>query len=163
MSDSNALGREIALFYAAYSAEYVAAMTGRPEGDEFFYRKYYSVPMYIGEADPADAGEPRPGRSRWLLTDSAIREFLVANETELAARGYHHAKILDRVVRVLNSTRVNLEIVVSRLRADDVEIERWAVGYGIAKLAEGWRIIDLYTAVTTADTVAEAWPPATAL
>lgn len=163
MVDSAALAQEIDTFYTAYVQDYVAAMTGKQGGDEFFYRKYYSIPIYIGEADPVDSGGSGIGRSRWLLTDSEMREFLSSNEQDLAARGYHHAKILDRAVRVLNSTRVNLEIIVSRLREDEVEIERWAVGYGIAKLADGWRIIDLYTAVTTAETVAEAWPPATAL
>ncbi|WP_280445632.1 hypothetical protein [Nocardia brasiliensis] len=163
MVDNAVISREIGTFYADYAAAYVAAMTDNPDGNEYFYREYYSVPIYIGEAEPADSGGSGSGRSRWLLTDSDIREFLLANEKDLADRGYHHAKILDRVVRVLNSTRVNLEIVVSRLREDEVEIERWAVGYGIAKLTGGWRIIDLYTTVTAAETVVDAWPPATAL
>ncbi len=158
MVDNNSLRREIGSFYDSYSAAYVEVIAGRPTADEYFYRKYYSIPLYVNEAESGDA-DASGKRSRWLLTDSDIHDFLLAGRETLEARDYHHSNILDRVIRVLNGNRVNLEIVVSRRRADDTEVERWAVGYGIAKFEAGWRIIDIYTTITAADTVAATWPP----
>ncbi|RDI63330.1 DUF6841 family protein [Nocardia pseudobrasiliensis] len=148
MTVDDDIRREIDIWYSRYAREFIEFTAGRA-GNDHFHRNYYSIPLYICEDG---------GRNQWLLTDAEVRESLLAGQRDLGARGYHHATILDRVIRVLHPTRVTMEIIVSRQRENDVEIERWAVGYDIAKLDPGWRIIDIYTKPTTADTVSDAWP-----
>nr|WP_280464705.1 hypothetical protein [Nocardia brasiliensis] len=74
MVDNNSLRREIGSFYDSYSAAYVEVIAGRPTADEYFYRKYYSIPLYVNEAESGDA-DASGKRSRWLLTDSDIHDF----------------------------------------------------------------------------------------
>jgi hypothetical protein len=53
-----------------------------------------------------------------------------------------------------------VEVIWSRRRADDSEIERLAAHFELARGPEGWRIVGIQAIPTASDTLNSAWQQA---
>ncbi len=133
-------------FFEDYLPRWVAAATGA-EGPEFIH-EYWGTPMHVTGLD----------QSFWCLDDAGVREFLEFNYAPLREGGYSHTVVPDRRVFVYSSVGAAIEVIWSRRRADDTEIQRWATHFEVAKAEHGWRVIGVQAAATDKDSLDEVWP-----
>ena len=80
------------------------------------------------------------------------------NRAPLKAAGYTHTVVPDSRVFVYNIVGAAVEVIWSRRRADDSEIQRWAVHFEVAKSDQGWRVVGIQSTATDTDTLSEIWP-----
>jgi hypothetical protein len=64
---------------------------------------------------------------------------------------------MDQVVRAYHRNGAAIEVIWSRRRADDSEIERLAVHFEVIRTERGWRMAGIQRRRTHADTLPEAW------
>jgi hypothetical protein len=86
---------------------------------------------------------------------------LARNHSRLRGQGYAHTAVPDRQVTVYHSAGAAIEVIWSRCRADDSEIERVAVHFEVARESVGWRVVGIQEAPTRADSLNAAWGGAT--
>jgi hypothetical protein len=145
--NENAIAREVEQwFFSEYLSTWVtigASQSADPRG----VLDYWGVPMH--------AASPRG--NRWLMTDEAVLGLLEANHKPLKAAGYTHTAVLDRALTAYNENAVSIEVLWSRRRADESEIERLATHFEIHRTGNGWRMVALASAKTPKDSLAEVW------
>ena len=118
-----------AWFFEDYLPRWVAVAAGKSaEGPEFILN-YWDTPMHVTGLD----------QSFWCLDDRSVLDFLELNHAPLRESGYSHTVVPDRRVIVYSSVGAAIEVIWSRRRADESEIERWAVHFELAKSEHGWR------------------------
>lgn len=139
-----------AWFFEDYLPRWVAAATGA-EGPEFIHQ-YWGTPMHVTGL----------GMSFWCLDDESVLAFLDLNWAPLREAGYSHTVVPDRRVFVYSHVGAALEVIWSRRSADDVEIQRWATHFEVAKSEEGWRVVGIQATGTDKDTLDAVWPRAEA-
>src|ERR1700742_4422032 len=100
-----------------------------------------------------------PTASGWSLDGPAVIDFLEATHNRLKDNGYTTTVVPDRTVRVYHRGGAAIEVIWSRRRADDTEIERVAVHFEVNRTADGWRVVGIQQVFTDADTLADAWDP----
>ena len=98
-----------------------------------------------------------PTLRAWLTEDEQVIEFLKYNQEPLQKEGYSHTVIPDRSVRMYNEHGGAIEVIWSRRRADESEIEKVVVHWEIARLEERWKVLGIQAKFTSKDTLAEAW------
>lgn len=109
----------VAWFFQDYLPRWVAAGSGASgEGPEFILN-YWGTPMHVTALE----------QSYWFLEDAGVLQFLDMNHTPLKEAGYSHTVVLDKRVFVYNSVGAAIEVIWSRRRADESEIQRWAVHF----------------------------------
>jgi hypothetical protein len=120
------------------------------QGPEFVL-DYWGVPLHYST----------PDGGKWLLDDAAVVGLLERSYSRLRAQGYSYTAVPDRNVTVYHDAGAAIEVIWSRCRADDSEIERVAVHFEVARGTAGWRAVGIQTAPTTANSLNAAWGGAT--
>jgi hypothetical protein len=85
---------------------------------------------------------------------------LNTTHTRLRANGYAYTEVVDRAVRLYHRNGAAIEVIWSRRRADDTEIERLAVHFEVIRTQNGWRIAGIQRRFTHADSLSDAWAAA---
>jgi hypothetical protein len=134
-------------FFEDYLPTWVGVGAGTIERGPEFILDYWGVPLHWG-ADPA---------SQWLLDASSVVGFLQQLQTRLQEEGYAYTAVPDQRVAVYHRDGAAVEVIWSRRRADDSEIERLAAHFEVARGPEGWRIVGIQAMPTASDTLNSAW------
>jgi hypothetical protein len=129
-------------FFEMYVPNWVAV--GTSELDPEVMLSYWDAPVHI-------AGEG------WLLTADAVTHEFHRSQGALADSGYADTSVIDHEITVYNDDGGTVDAILSRRRRDGSEIQRVAGHFEIHRTQDGWRIVAIATAVTTADAVAEVW------
>lgn len=138
------------------------------EMNTWFFDIY--LPMWIKLGAEAGAGEDEILRywgaplhaasvnmTRCLMTGAEVIGLLRANQAPLQAEHYTHTVVLDRLVKGYNHNAGSIDVIWSRRRADESEIERRAVHFEIHRTAHGWRIVSIASALTDSASLGEIW------
>jgi hypothetical protein len=134
-------------FFDRYLPAWVGVGNGTRDLDPDFILDYWGVPLH----------HCMPNASVWLLDAAAVVDFLKRRHRELRARGYAYTAVPDRSIVVYHS-HAAIEVIWSRCRSTGSEIERLAVHFEAARAPDGWRIVGIQAAPTSADTLRAAWP-----
>ena len=139
-------------FFETYIPHWVAVGSGQSEDGPEFILDYWGTPMFVCAP---------PSLRAWLTTDEQVIEFLKYNHLPLQQEGYSHTVIPDRSVTMYSEFGGAIEVIWSRRRADESEIERIAVHWEIGRLGDDqdakWKVLGIQAKFTTKDTLAEAW------
>ena len=81
-----------------------------------------------------------PTRGHWVLHGDTVTGWLDTTHTRLKANGFTHTAVMDQVVRAYHRNGAAIEVIWSRRRADDSEIERLAVHFEVIRTERGWRM-----------------------
>jgi hypothetical protein len=119
-------------------------------GPEFIL-DYWGVPLHYCT----------PDGGKWLLDAAGVVGLLEHSYSRLRAQGYSYTAVPDRNVTVYHDAGAAIEVIWSRCRADDSEIERVAVHFEVARGPAGWRAVGIQTAPTSANSLNAAWGGAT--
>jgi hypothetical protein len=138
------------------------------EINEWFFGGY--LPKWVsiggsGQAEPSDIlefwGVPMHASSvyltKWLRTPEAVLGLLAANQVPLKASGYTHTNVVDQRIIVYNNDAASVDVIWSRCRADDAEIQRLATHFEVRRTADGWRVISLASKLTAESSLDRAW------
>jgi hypothetical protein len=120
------------------------------QGPEFIL-DYWGVPLHYCT----------PDGGKWLLDGAAVVGLLERSYSRLRAQGYSYTAVPDRHVIVYHDAGAAIEVIWSRCRADDSEIERVAVHFEVARGSAGWRAVGIQTTPTTANSLNASWGGAT--
>jgi hypothetical protein len=141
----------------------------RDELTRWFFDGY--LPLWIGVGSGAIARGPEfildywgvplhhctPNGSEWLLDGASVVGLLARTHSRLRAQGYSYTAVPDRKATVYHRAGAAIDVIWSRCRADDSEIERVAVHFEVARGSAGWRVVGIQTAPTTATSLNAAW------
>jgi hypothetical protein len=136
-----------AWFFENYLERWVKA--GAAGSSPTFIADYWGVPLWVGVEGHAPAV---------LLTTEAVIDFLDAMQTRLRASGYTHTVVPDRRVTLFHDRGASIEVIWSRRRADESEIERLAVNFNCVKGEDGWRAIAIQGRSIDTVSLNESWP-----
>jgi hypothetical protein len=134
-------------FFDDYLPHWVGVGSGTIAQGPQFILDYWGVPLH--HCTP-DGGE-------WLLDATGVVGLLERNHDRLRAQGYAYTAVPDRSVTVYHDAGAAINVIWSRCRADDSEIERLAVHFEVARGSAGWRAVGIQTAPTTANSLDAAW------
>ncbi|MHA5053935.1 DUF6841 family protein [Streptomyces sp. SD15] len=140
-------------FFEDYLPRWVAVAAGTSDEGHEFVLDFWGTPLHVTALD----------QSFWCLDDASVLAFLEMNYAPLREAGYSHTAVPDRRVSVYNTVGATIEVIWSRRRADESEIERWAVHFSVAKSDKGWRVVGIHTVATDKDRLADVWPAGPAL
>lgn len=137
-----------AWFFQDYLPRWVAAGSETSgEGPEFILQ-YWDTPMHVTGLDQAF----------WCLDEAGVLAFLDLNYSPLREAGYSHTAVPDRRVFAYSRVGAAIEVIWSRRRADESEIQRFATHFELAKSAKGWRVVGVQATATTEDSLDAIWP-----
>ena len=132
-----------AWFFEDYLPRWVAAGAGTSaEGPEFILN-YWSTPMHVTGLD----------QSFWCLDDASLLGLLELNYAPLRESGYSRTVVPDRRIFVYSEVGAAIEVILSRRRADESEIQRAATHFEVAKSEQRWRVVGIQSAATSADSL----------
>lgn len=134
-------------FFDDYLPLWVGVGSGTiAQGPEFIL-DYWGVPLH----------HCTPDGSVWLLDAAAVVGLLQHNYTRLRAQAYSYTAVPDRKVTVYHDAGAAIEVIWSRCRADDSEIDRLAVHFEVARGSAGWRMVGIQAAPTSSNPLNAAW------
>jgi hypothetical protein len=137
-------------FFDDYLATWVGVGAGTIARGPEFILDYWGMPLHYSTDH----------ESEWLLDGSAVVGLLKQTHARLQAQGYAHTDVPDHKVFVYNDAGAAIEVIWSRCRADDSEIERLAAHFELGRGPAGWRVVGIQTALTAAESLDAAWPAA---
>lgn len=134
-------------FFDDYLTRWIAAgAAGNPPD---FIADYWASPLWVGG----------PDRGLHLAqTQDSVVDLLDGLHKRLAAASYDHTMVPDSRVTVFHPRGAAIDVVWSRRRGDESEIERLAVHFVVAKSEIGWRAVSIQTGWADAGTLDEIWP-----
>jgi hypothetical protein len=115
-------------FFEQYIPTWVAA-GARSDTDPRSVLDYWCVPMHAAN----------PNMNRWLTTEEEVLGLLSDNQTPLKAKHYSHTEVLDQHMTFYNDCAASIDVIWSRRRADEVQIDRRAVHFEIRSVDGGWQ------------------------
>lgn len=134
-------------FFDCYLPLWVGVGSGTIARGPEFILDYWGVPLH----------HCTPDGSEWLLDAAAVVGLLERNHVGLRAQGYSYTAVPDWKVSVYHDAGAAIEVIWSRCRGDDSEIERLAVHFEVARGSVGWRVVGIQRAPTTAISLNTAW------
>jgi hypothetical protein len=134
-------------FFDDYLPTWVGVGNGTVEKGPGFILDYWGVPLCYCH----------PDGGRWEPDGDSVTGLLDAMHTRLKASGYAYTEVIDRAVRTYHRSGAAIEVIWSRRRADDTEIERLAVHFEVIRTQNGWRVAGIQSRPTHADTLSDAW------
>ena len=134
-------------FFDDYLPTWVAAGAAKGTAGEDFILRYWGVPLYTDGL----------GQNQWQMNAKGVLDFLALNHGPLKAQGYNHTVVPDRKVTAYSENGVGIDVIWSRRRPDESEIQRLAVHFGLAKTPAGWRVITIDASPTTEDKLDAVW------
>ncbi len=136
-----------AWFFDDYLPTWVAIGNGTIDRGPDFILNYWGSPLYHSNPDGV----------HWALDGEAVIKMLDALHVRLRANGYSHTEVPDQAVRVYHRNGAAIEVIWSRRRADESEVERLVVHFEVIRTDKGWRVAGIQSLTTDSDTLAEAW------
>jgi hypothetical protein len=134
-------------FFEYYLPRWIAAV--ETTSDASFITDYWAAPLWIGDdSGPVTLASTAEDVTAWFKTTF----------DRLKAAGYTHTAVSDRRVVVFNKNSAGIDVIWSRRRADESEIERLAVHFVVARRSDGLRIVTIETTSTDSDTLDKIWP-----
>ena len=144
--DRQALGKKLfEWFFKDYVPNWAAM--GRREQPEKNILGYWDVPLYKSYS----------GTNECLLTADTVVGFLASMHGPLKNGGYDHTTIVDPRVTIYSSIAGGVDVIWSRCRKDETEIERIAAHFEVRLGKEGWRVISATGTPTSAKTIDASW------
>ena len=137
-------------FFQDYLPTWVGVGAGTIERGPEFILDYWRAPLHWG-ADPA---------SQWLVDAPTVVGFPQQLQTRLRAEGCDYTEVPDQRVAVYHRDGAAVEVIWSRRRADDSEIERLAAHFELARGPDGWRSVGIQAVPTASDTLNSVWQQA---
>jgi hypothetical protein len=134
-------------FFDDYLPLWIGVGSGTIARGPEFILDYWDVPLHYCT----------PDGGKWLLDGAAVVGLLARNHRRLRTQGYTHTAVPDRQVTVYHAAGAAIDVIWSRCRADDSEIERLAVHFEVARGSAGWRAVGIQEAPTRADSLNTAW------
>lgn len=134
-------------FFEDYLQRYITAVEA--SNDPSFIAEYWAAPLWLGSA-----GGPV---TLVATVDDVIVRFKVTFD-RLQAAGYTHTAVLDRRVVIFNKHGGAIDVIWSRRRADESEIERLAVHFVIGRRSDGLRAVAIEAAFTDSGLLDDVWP-----
>jgi len=95
--------------------------------------------------------------NQWLMADDGVLELLSANQKPLQLASYTHTNVIDSLITVFNKDAGSVDVIWSRRRKDESEIERRAVHFELRRNQYGWRIIALASQFTDQEQLTNVW------
>lgn len=151
-----------------HSALAVPSRTAVQEMNSWFFDTYLPTWVQMG----ADASSNQDGilqfwgaplhaasvnMTKCLMTADEVIALLRANQDPLQAENYTHTVVLDRCVTGYNQNAGSIDVIWSRRRADETEIERRAVHFEIHRTAQGWRVVAIASLLSDRASLDEIW------
>jgi hypothetical protein len=137
-------------FFDDYLPIWVGVGNGAIDRGPDFILGYWGVPLfYFG-----------PDGGQWALDGEGVSALLDTTHTRLKANSYAYTEVVDRAVRAYHRNGAAIEVIWSRRRADDTEIERVAVHFELIRTKSGWRMAGIQRRFTHAERLADAWAAA---
>jgi len=137
-----------AWFFDDYVPTWVAVGAGQHAGDSDFILKYWSAPLHVCSTEV----------NAWFPDGKSVVDLLEFAHRPLKEGGYTHTVIPDRRVDVYHDNGAAIEVIWSRRRADESEIERMATHFELARTGDSWRIVGIQVIRTTLDRLNDVWP-----
>ena len=137
-----------AWFFDKYIPHWMSVGSGRSKEGPEFILEYWGTPMFASGTGWIN---------RWLMTDDDVVEFLKYNHEALKGSDYHHTVVPDKRVHVYNDNSASIEVIWSRRKEDETELERVAVNFLCARVDGKWKALGIVGRDTTKDTLEEAW------
>ena len=134
-------------FFQDYVPTSVGVFNGTIDKGPDYILNYWGVPLY----------DYQPDGGSWMLDGDGVTGMLDTMQTALKADGFTHTEVIDRAVRAYHRNGAAIEVIWSRRRADDTEIERLAVHFEVIRTPNGWRFAGIQHRFTHADTLSDAW------
>lgn len=132
-------------FFGVYLPTWVNL--GAKGGDEDVILEFWGFPLHAASVN----------MTRCLMTGGDVIGLLRANQVPLQASNYTHTRVLDRRVVGFNENAGAIDVIWSRRRADESEIERRAVHFEIHRTSAGWRVVAIASTLTDQTSLAEIW------
>lgn len=134
-------------FFDDYLPTWVSVGNRAIDSGPEFILNYWGVPLY----------KYHPDGGQWALDADSVVRMLDATHTRLRANGYAYTNVVDRTVRGYHRNGAAIEVIWSRRRGDDCEIERLAVHFEVIRTESGWRVAGIQLQPTPADELSNAW------
>jgi hypothetical protein len=134
-------------FFDDYLPTWVSVGNEADDKGPEFILNYWGVPLY----------KYHPDGGQWALDAESVTALLNSTHTRLRANRYAYTNVVDRAVRVYHRNGAAIEVIWSRRRADDTEIERLAVHFEVIRTESGWRVAGIQLRPTDADALSRAW------
>ena len=112
---------------------------------------YWNVPMHSASM------YRNMHMNEWLKTEEAVLGHLAAVHKPLQSSGYTHTNVVDSHTVSYHNNAASVDVIWSRCRRDNTEIERVAVHFEINRTDSGWRVISLASAPTAKSSLKETW------
>jgi hypothetical protein len=133
-------------FFNIYLPTWVAKGADPNAAPEFIL-DYWGAPLHAASVNMTNC----------LMTPADVVGLLQANQLPLKAQNYTHTVVLDRKVLGYNHNAGSIDVIWSRRRADESEIERRAVHFGIHRTAHGWRVVSVASTLTEEVSLDAIW------
>jgi NTF2-like protein (DUF6841) len=147
-NESETVTAEVAeWFFDDYLPTWVSVGNGAIDQGPEFILNYWGVPLYYYH----------PDGGQWALDGDGVTGLLNTTHTRLKANGYAYTDVVDQAVRAYHRNGAAIEVIWSRRRADDTEIERLAVHFEVIRTQNGWRFAGIQYRPTHADSLVNAW------
>ncbi|GAA3777687.1 DUF6841 family protein [Streptomyces chiangmaiensis] len=134
-------------FFGCYLPRWVTAV--ETSDDASFIGEYWAAPLWVADDS---------GPVALASTAKEVTAWFKVTFDRLKAAGYTHTVVLDRRAVAFNKHGGAIDVIWSRRRADESEIERLAVHFVIARRSDGLRIVAIEATLTDSGTLDEVWP-----
>jgi hypothetical protein len=141
-----AVGEMAHWFFDIYMPTWVGLGARGPGSDEVIL-DYWGFPLHAASVNV----------TRCLTTGDEVIGLLRANQEPLQAESYTHTVVLDRRVMGFNHNAGAIDVIWSRRRADESEIERRAVHFEIHRTPAGWRVVAIASVHTDEASLDRIW------
>ncbi|SDC96957.1 hypothetical protein SAMN05216345_1058 [Cupriavidus sp. YR651] len=145
-ADRTAVREMNSWFFDTYLPDWVRMGADAATSDDAILQ-YWGAPLHAASVN----------MTKCLLTGDQVIGLLRANQAPLQAQQYTHTVVLDRAVKGYNSNAGSIDVIWSRRRADESEIERRAVHFDIHRTSEGWRVVTVASTLTDQTSLSEIW------
>lgn len=133
-------------FFGIYLPTWVA-MGANAQASSDDILNYWGAPLHAASVN----------MTKCLMTGDEVIGLLRANQDPLQAQNYTHTVVLDRRVTGYNQNAGSIDVIWSRRRADESEIERRAVHFEIHRTAQGWRVVAIASQLTELESLDAIW------
>ncbi|MFE2541688.1 hypothetical protein OG937_45580 [Streptomyces sp. NBC_00510] len=130
------------------------AVAADPSADPRVVLNFWVPPLSVSRDDP----DPARALYDWCPDPDSVLVYLAAQQEPLRAAGYTHTDVPDSRVTAYSSHSAGIDVIWSRRRADNTEIERLAVHFEVRRHDSGtWRIIAIASHPTDVDRIADTF------
>jgi hypothetical protein len=134
-------------FFDDYLVTWAGVGSGAIARGPEFILGYWGVPLHLCTPDDG----------KWLLDGANVVDMLAHVHSRLREQGYSHTVVSDRQVTVYHAAGAAIDVIWSRCRADNSEIERLAIHFEVARESARWRVVGIQEAPTRADSLSAVW------